>query len=46
MPEPIKVPEFVVPLNEKEQIVHKLAAAMLKTRYDPAKCNRSKKTKT
>jgi len=50
MPRPTKETEmgkampltFTVPLNEKEQIVHELAAAMLKTRYDPQKCNRAK----
>jgi len=40
--ETVKASAFAVPLNEKERVVHELAVAMLKTRYDPQKCNRAK----
>ena len=30
-----KIEAFKKSLNEKERVVHELAAAMLKTRYDP-----------
>jgi len=38
-----KIAAFQARLNEKQRIVHALAAKMLKTRYDPIQCNLCRK---